>query len=161
MYLLCVNSLSKAHIAISNFSKWTKFDVFDLEAWTVSFKFSTFTFRKNLSFSSQTIKFNLTDKFDHWKCRWLLKCAFLIPKLMLWTLRLEGHVEMLVIFNIFKLHHIRANVNVEPCEEWEGGVCVVCMHIHYTFDKKDTKSSTDLSVWIDYCFSGSHTEIES
>lgn len=30
-------------------------------------------------------------------------------------------------FNIFKSHHIRANVNVEPCEEWEGGCVCVCV----------------------------------
>lgn len=44
---------------------------------------------------------------------------------------------MLMIFDIFKPHHIRANVNVEPCEEWEGCVCVVCMCIHYTFEIKE------------------------
>lgn len=33
------------------------------------------------SFSSQTVKFNFMDKFDHWKCHRILKSAFLIPKL--------------------------------------------------------------------------------
>lgn len=37
----------------------------------------------------------------------------------------KDHLEMLVIFNIFKHpHHIRANVNVEPYEEWEGDIFV-------------------------------------
>lgn len=58
---------------------------------------------------------------------------------------------MLVIFNIFKLHHIRANVNVEPCEEWEDGVCLVYMHIHYTLDIiKKSLGITDLPEWMDY-----------
>ena len=37
---------------------------------------------------------------------------------------------MLVIFNIYNSHHIRANVNVEPCEKWEDGVYVwyVCVY---------------------------------
>lgn len=60
--------------------------------------------------------------------------CFLNPKVMHSPLRLKGHLEMLVIFDIFKPHHIRANVNVEPWEEWEGCVCVVCVCIHNTFE---------------------------
>lgn len=45
-------------------------------------------------------------------------------------------------FLIFlKPHHIRANVNVEPCEKWEGGVCV-CVNA-YTLHIWDNKR-----VWI-------------
>lgn len=83
--------------------------------------------------------------------------CILNPKVMHWTLRLKGHLEMLVIFNIFIPHHIRANVNVEPCEKWEGGMCVVCMHIHYTFEIMSL-GITNLSVWIG---SGSQMKIVS
>lgn len=36
---------------------------------------------------------------------------------------------MLMLFNALKCHHTRANVNVEPCNEWEGDLSVLVWYV--------------------------------
>lgn len=72
------------------------------------------------------LKFNLKDKLNYLKCHRILTFV-LNPELILIirVVRSCGNAYDLFL----KSHHTRANVNVEPCNEWEGNLSVFVWYV--------------------------------
>lgn len=66
---------------ILNLSKLTKFDILNMEAWNVLFKFFALTSREILLIYFLLKLLNLISRisFNHWKYQWIQKSAFLNP----------------------------------------------------------------------------------